>query len=108
MAGFDERKTAAEGQFAHDKELEFKAQMRRDKLLGHWAGELMGLSGEELDAYAKSVIKADFEEPGDEDVFRKIRGDFDAKGIEKSDHQIRHKMEELLVEARHQIAETGG
>ncbi|WP_439635160.1 DUF1476 domain-containing protein [Oceanicaulis sp.] len=103
MSGFDDRENAFENKFAHDQELEFKAVARRNKLLGLWASELMGLTGDAADAYAKEVVKADFEEAGDEDVFRKVRGDFDARGIEQTDHQIRHKMEQLLEEAREQV-----
>ena len=103
MSGFDDRENAFENKFAHDQELEFKAVARRNKLLGLWAAELMGLSGEDAEAYGKEVVKADFEEAGDEDVFRKVRGDFDARGIEQTDHQIRHKMEQLLEEARQQV-----
>jgi len=104
MSTFDKRQKGFEGKFAHDQELQFKAEARRNKLLGLWAAEQMGLSGDEAEAYAKEVIKADFEEPGDEDVFRKVRGDFDAKGIEQSDHQIRRTMEELMQTAMEQIA----
>lgn len=103
MSGFDKREEGYERKFAHDAELEFKATARRNKLLGLWAAEKMGLSGDEADAYAKSVIKADFEEPGDEDVFRKVRGDFDARNVDQSDHQIRRTMEELMSEAVAQI-----
>ena len=103
MSGFDDRENAFENKFAHDQELEFKAVARRNKLLGLWAAELMGLTGEDAEAYGKEVVKADFEEAGDEDVFRKVRGDFDARGIEQSDHQIRHKMVQLLEEARLQV-----
>jgi len=103
MSGFEERENAFENKFAHDQELEFKAVARRNKLLGLWAAELMGLSGEEAEAYGKEVVVADFEEAGHEDVFRKVRGDFDAKGIEQTDHQIRHKMDQLLEDARKQI-----
>lgn len=103
MSGFDERENAFENKFAHDQELEFKAVARRNKLLGLWAAELMGLSGEEAEAYGKEVVVADFEEAGHEDVFRKVRGDFDARGIEQTDHQIRHKMDQLLEDARKQI-----
>ncbi|MFW5660253.1 MAG: DUF1476 domain-containing protein [Oceanicaulis sp.] len=105
MAGFDDRKKSFESKYAHDQELEFKANARRNKLLGLWAAELMGLSETESLDYAKSVVKADFEEAGDEDVFRKIRGDFDARGIEQTDHQIRTKMSQLLDEARKQVHE---
>ena len=81
----------------------FRANARRNKLLGLWAAEKMGLSGAEADAYAKSVVVADFEEAGDEDVFRKVRKDFDAKKVEQSDHQIRRTMDELLAVAVEQI-----
>ena len=107
MSGFDERENAFEAQFAHDEALEFKATARRNKLLGLWAAGLMGLSEVEAEEYAKDVVKADFEEVGHEDVFRKVRGDFDARGIEQSDHQIRHKMDQLLDDARKQVSEEG-
>jgi hypothetical protein len=103
MSGFDDRRKGQESKYAHDQELEFKATARRNKLLGLWAAELMSMTGEDAQAYAKEVIRADFEEAGHEDVFRKIRGDFDARGIEQTDHQIRHKMDQLLEEARLQV-----
>ncbi len=103
MNTFDKRKDGFESKFAHDEELQFKAQARRNKLLGLWAADLMGLSGDAADAYAVEVVKADFEEAGDEDVFRKVRGDFDEKNIDQSDHQIRRTMEDLLVTAMEQI-----
>ncbi len=80
MAGLDDRKDAAEKKYAHDEELAFKANARRAKLLGLWAGEQVGKSGADAEAYAKSVVMADFEEAGDEDVFRKVRADLDAGG----------------------------
>ena len=107
MAGMDDRQKGFENKFAHDAELKFKAEARRNKLLGLWAAEKMGLSADEAEAYAKDVVKADFEEAGDEDVFRKIRGDFDAKSVDQSDHQIRRTMEELMGEAVRQIEEQG-
>ncbi len=103
MSTFDNREKGYESKFAHDEELRFKAEARRNKLLGLWAAEKMGISGDAADAYAKEVIKADFEEPGDEDVFRKIRGDFDAKQVDQSDHQIRRTMDELMQEAIRQV-----
>jgi hypothetical protein len=103
MASFDDRQKGFENRYAHDQELQFKAQARRNKLLGLWAAEKMGLSGDAAGDYAKTVVKADFAEPGDEDVFRKIRQDFDAKGIGQSDHQIRRTMEELMATAKEQI-----
>ena len=99
----DKRQKGFESKFAHDEEMHFKANARRDKLLGLWAAEKMGLSGAEAEAYAKSVIKADVEEAGDHDIFRKIRADFDAKKVEQSDHQIRRHMDELMAVALKQI-----
>lgn len=107
MSNFDEREKGFENKFVHDQELEFKATVRRNRLLGLWAAGLMGLTGSDADAYAKEVVKSDFEEAGDEDVFRKIRKDFDAKSVDQSDHQIRRRMDELLSEARRQIREEG-
>ena len=103
MSGFDKREEGFEKKFAHDEELQFKATARRNKLLGLWAAELMGLSGEAAEAYAKEVVRSDFEEAGEEDVFRKIRGDFDAKGVDQSDHQIRRTMAELMARAMKEI-----
>ncbi len=109
MTSFDEREKSFERKFALDEELRFKSTARRNKLLGLWAAEKMGLSGDDAQAYAREVVKADLEEPGDEDVFRKIRKDFDAKGVDQSDHQIRRAMAELIVEAVSQIeAEAKG
>ena len=103
MSTFDDRERAEEARYALDQETQFKVMARRNKLLGLWAADLMGLTGSDAEAYAKTVVLSDLEEPGDEDVFRKVRGDFDARGIEQSDHQIRHKMEQLLEEAREQV-----
>lgn len=103
MASMDDRKEAFEKKFAHDEELKFKAIARRNKLLGLWAAEKLGKSGADADAYALEVVKADFEEAGDEDVFRKVRADFDAAGVAQSDHQIRRTMDELLSTAIEQI-----
>ena len=103
MTTFDKREDGFEKKFAHDEELKFKAGARRNKLLGQWAAEKLGLTGAEVDAYAKEVIAADFEEAGDEDVFRKLRKDFDAKGVKESDHQIRRTMQELMEKAVAQI-----
>ncbi|MFP3945035.1 MAG: DUF1476 domain-containing protein [Alphaproteobacteria bacterium] len=107
MSSFDEREKAYESKFAHDEELRFKATARRNKLLGLWAAEHLGLSGAEAEEYARAVVKADFEEPGEEDVFRKIRADFDAKNLDISDHQIRRQMEELMARAVEQIQAEG-
>ena len=103
MTTFDKRKDAYENKFAHDEALRFRAEARRNKLLGHWAAGLLGKSGEDADSYTREVVRSDFEGPGDEDVFRKIRGDFDAAGIEQSDHQIRSTMDDLMVEAIRQV-----
>ena len=103
MTSFDKREEGFEKQFAHDEELKFKANARRNKLLGLWAAEKLGLSGPEAETYAKEVVAADFEEAGDHDVFRKIRRDFDAKTVNVSDHQIRRTMDELMASAVAQI-----
>lgn len=103
MTSFDDRGNAFEKKFAHDEELKFKANARRNKLLGLWAAELMGLAGDEADNYAKGVVLADLEEPGEEDVYRKIRGDFDDASVNQSEHQIRRAMEELMGKAVQQI-----
>jgi hypothetical protein len=99
MSTFDKRGESFENRFAHDEELRFKATAKRNKLLGLWAAEKLGKAGADADAYAGEVVSADFEEPGDEDVFRKIRKDFDTAGIAQSDHQIRRTMDELLATA---------
>lgn len=103
MSGIDKRGDNFESKFAHDEELQFKAAARRNKLLGLWAAEKMGKGGADADTYAKSVVVADFEEAGDDDVFRKIRKDFDDAGVTQSDHQIRRTMDELMATARQQI-----
>jgi hypothetical protein len=103
MSTFDKREEGFEKRFALDEEQKFKANARRNKLLGLWAAEKLGLTGADADAYAKAVIMADFEEPGDDDVFRKIRKDFDAKNVVQSDHQIRRTMDELLAKAAAEI-----
>ena len=104
MDGFDDRKKAAEGKFALDSEKEFKATARRNKLLGLWLAEQMGMSGSDADAYAREVIASDFEEPGDEDVYRKVKADIDKKGLDISEHRLRKHMADLLEDARRQIA----
>ncbi len=99
MTQFDKREKAFEQQFAHDEELKFKAVARRNKLLGLWAAEKLGLSGAEADSYALAVVMSDFEEAGDHDVARKLRKDFDAKGVDQSDHQIERHMNEFMTRA---------
>ncbi len=107
MSTFDKREQGFENKFAHDEELRFKATARRNKLLGLWAAGHLGYDGGKAEEYAKEVVRSDFEEPGDEDVFRKIRADFDANSVEQSDHQIRRTMEELMGEAVEQIQSEG-
>jgi hypothetical protein len=103
MTTFDKREEGFEKKFAHDEELRFKANARRNKLVGVWAAEKLGLSGPEADAYAKEVVMAAFEEPGDNAVFKKLRKDFDAKSVAQSDHQIRRTMDEMMEQAIAQI-----
>jgi hypothetical protein len=103
LSGFEKRKSGEEAKFALDQELRFKANARRNKLLGLWAADLMGVSGDAAAAYATEVVKADFEAPGDDDVFRKIRLDFDKAGVQLTDHQIQRQMEELMSTAIQQI-----
>lgn len=109
MSGsFEDRGKAFESRWAHDEELRFKVMARRNKLLGLWAAGEMGLKDAEAEAYGKAVVQADFEEAGDEDVFRKVRGGFDEAKLAHSDHLIRRKMEELLAVAANQVmTETG-
>lgn len=103
MSGFDDRGDAFENKFAHDEQMEFKAIARRNKLLGNWAAEKLGLSGDEASEYAKSVVRSDFEEPGEEDVYRKIKGDFDEAGTDVSEADIRKAMSDLLITATEQV-----
>jgi hypothetical protein len=103
MSSFEDRQRTFEARFAHDEELRFKAAARRNRLLGLWAAEQMGLSDEHAKEYAASVVAADFEEAGDEDVFRKVSGDLKAKGSSVSDDMIREKMAELVNTARQQV-----
>ena len=107
MTTFDKREEGFEKQFAHDEDLRFKATARRNKMLGKWAAERQGLSGAEAEAYAKEVVLADFEESGEEDVFRKVRRDFDSKGIKVSDEDIRSQMHELLAKAVAEVKASG-
>jgi hypothetical protein len=104
---FDKREEGFEKKFAHDEELRFKASARRNKLLGMWAAEKMGLTGVPAEAYAKEVVMADFEEAGDHDVFRKIRKDFDGKKVAIADQDIRRTMDELMAQAIAQIKASG-
>jgi hypothetical protein len=107
MAQFDDREKAQEAKFAHDSELRFKAEARRNRLLGMWAAEQMGMSGESAKAYATEVVNADFAEAGEEDVFKKVADDFKAKGTAVSEATIRGKMAELMVTAKTQVLAEG-
>lgn len=100
MSSFDDRENAFENKFAHDAEMQFKAEARRNKLLGLWAADLLGKSGDEAAAYALEVIQSDFEEAGDEDVYRKVSGDLGDKADETT---IRTKMVSLMAEAKAQL-----
>ncbi len=104
MTTFDEREQAFENRFAHDQEMQFKAEARRNKLVGLWAADLLGKTGDEAKSYAIDVVKADFEEAGHEDVVRKLAADL---GDRSSEEQIRAKMNELLNTAREQLMEEG-
>src|SRR3954469_24849182 len=99
MTTFDKREEGFEKKFALDEELRFKANARRNKMLGLWAAGKLGLTGPAADAYAKEVVAADFEEAGDNDVFRKVRKDFDGKSIAIADADIRRTMDELMAQA---------
>jgi len=103
MTTFDKREEGFERKYAHDQELMFKATARRNRAVGLWAAEKLGLSGAEAEDYARALIAADLEEAGDEDVFRKLRADFDAKNVAQSDHQIRRTMDEMLAAAVAQL-----
>ena len=103
MTTFDDRENAFESKYAHDAEMQFRADARRNKLLGLWAAELMGKSDEDAAAYAKEVVSSDFEEPGDADVVRKVLADITAAGADLSEHRLRKKMDELLTVAKDQI-----
>ena len=104
MSTFNDRERSFENKYAHDAEMQFKAEARRNKLLGLWAADLLGKSGDDAAAYAKEVVKAEFEEAGDEDVYRKVSGDLGNKADEAT---IREKMHSLMTEAKAQLmAET--
>jgi len=103
MTGFDEREKAFENKFRHDEELQFKVFARRARLLGEWAAGLMGKSGEEASSYAKEVVSADFEEPGPDDIIRKVHGDLEAKKLDVSLHRVEKEAERLLDVAKQQV-----
>lgn len=108
MSSFDDRERAEEAKFAMDEAAEFKVMARRNKLLGLWAAELMDLHGDDAEAYAKSVVLSDLEEPGDDDVFRKVRADLEKAGVDRSDARIKDHMAELLPVAREQVMKEAG
>lgn len=103
MTTFDDREKAFEKKFAHDQELKFKAEARRNRMVAEWAAEKLGLAGADVEEYVRSVRKADLAEKGDEDVFRKIRLDFDANGVSISDDELRRQMTSSMAEAVKQI-----
>ena len=106
MTSMKDREDGFERKFAHDEELRFKATARRNKLLGLWAAEKLGKTGDAAEAYAKEVVNSDFVEAGDHDVFRKVRADFDAAGVQQSDHQLRRQMDDLMAQAVEQISKS--
>ena len=108
MTTFDDREKAFENRYARDQEMQFKIIARRNRLLGTWAAGLMGLTPEETEAYAKEVVRADFEEAGDEDVVRKVLGDLTSAGVDCDEARIREALEHKLVEARRQIIQAQG
>jgi hypothetical protein len=100
---FNDREKAFEDKYKHDQELQFKVEVRRNKLLGLWAAELLDLEGEAAEAYAKEVIASDFDEPGDDDVLRKVLADLEKAKVEISEHRLRKKMDELREVAKHAV-----
>jgi hypothetical protein len=108
MTTFDDRERAFESQYARDQDLQFKIVARRNRLLGQWAAKKMGLTEAEADAYARDVIRADFEEAGDDDVIRKLLGDLTTAGVEVDEAEIRQALDHKMVEARRQFIEAQG
>lgn len=100
---FDKREDGFEAKYAHDQKMLFKATARRNRLVGLWAADLMGITGDEAESYAKEVIMADFKEPGDDDVIEKLKADFEKAGVDKSDHQITRTLEEMMAKAIKEI-----
>jgi hypothetical protein len=103
MTTFDDREQGYEAKFVHDQDVEFKTHARRNRLLGLWAGELMGLQKQHLEDYAKAVVKSDFAQPGDEDVLRKVFEDLKGAGVSVTERDVRLRMDELMAAAREQI-----
>jgi hypothetical protein len=108
MTTFDDRERAFETRYARDQEMQFRIVARRNRLLGHWAARLMGLTETEAESYAKDVVRADFEEAGDEDVIRKLLGDLTSAGVEIDDARIREALDHRTVEARRQLMQSEG
>ena len=107
MSSFNEREKGFENKFKHDEQLRFKVGARRNKLLGIWAAGLMGMTGAAAEAYAKEVVRSDFDSPGDEDVLKKVLGDLKAKKVDATEHSVRRRMDELMAEAKAQIMKEG-
>lgn len=106
MTSFDDRERAFENQFARDEDMRFRVIARRNKLVGHWAADLMKLTPEEAEGYARAVVQADFEELGDEDVIRKVLGDLIAAGVDSDEAAVRGALADMTVEARRQLMEA--
>ncbi len=107
MTQFGDREKAFESKFQKDQELQFKVTARRNKLLGFWAAEQIGMTGDAAEAYAKEVVLADFDAPGDEDVLRKVFQDLSKRGLDVTEHGIRREMDRLFEQAKREIAEKG-
>ena len=103
MTTFDDREKAFEDKYKHDQSLQFRVEVRRNKLLGLWAAEMLDKTGADAEAYAKEVVASDFEEPGDADVVRKVLGDLESYGVEMSEHRLRKKMDEVMLTAKDQV-----
>ena len=108
MTTFDDREQAFEKKYAHDAEMQFRAEARRNKLLGLWAAEKMGLSGDDAESYAREVVAEDLKEIGEEDVYRKVAGDLEAKGANVAEAEIRGKMAELMATAKAALMQEDG
>jgi len=106
MTTFDDRERAFEAKFARDEEMAFRVTARRNRLVGQWAAEKMGLTPEETDAYAKAVVQADFEEAGDDDVVRKLVGDLTAAAVDTDEAEVRRALDAAMVDARRQLLEA--
>ena len=106
MTTFDDRERAFESKFAHDQEMLFRITARRNRLMGEWAANLMGLNAAETDAYAKAVVQADFEESGDDDIVRKLLGDLISANVDIDESRIRGALDDKLIEARRQLLEA--